>query len=75
MKKMEKDIIPENEAKKIVEEIEKKTQEKSLRKFREKNTLKMFKELNNEDQINIYSVIWSLTTKDLLYKCAKGRVI
>ena len=43
------------------------------RVFREKNILKQFKELNDEDQKNVYGLIWSLGAKDLLYRVAKER--
>jgi len=41
--------------------------------FREGNILRLFSELNNQDQEAIYSLVWSLGAKDLLYRIAKNR--
>ena len=54
----------------------KKTKQNELNKgrsFREERILELFKELENQDQKNIYGLVWSLTAKDLLYKLEKGK--
>ncbi len=45
------------------------------RVFREKNILGLFQELNDTDQANFYSLIWSMTAKDMLYKFEKSNLL
>jgi hypothetical protein len=43
------------------------------RQFREAHIQGLFAELNNADQASIYSLVWSLSAKDLLLKIAKDK--